>query len=142
MLPPSQIAERLLLAVIDERYEARHAPGEGISWSRVFQDWVGRRSMRARNLAIIQLYETCGWDFPAIGLAFGMKKAAISLAISRTRARLTAHATGETYSLTDAAILDEETAAVDRQLRFQWPAEAEEDQRQWPDDFDEFPLAH
>lgn len=109
------------MAVVDQVTEARQTPDAPLSLAAIFGDWVAGDRRRARNLCLIALYETQGFDFNVLCQAFGMKKPAISLAISRTKAALQYWAAHGRYHGTGAEEIDDEEQSVDRQLRLPFP---------------------
>ncbi len=110
-----------ILAVIDPVTEARHATSAPLSLADICEGWVDGNRRRARNLALIALADTELFPYRLLCLAFGMKKPAISLAISRTKAALRHYGETGRYDGTSEAELAAEEATNDRQMRIQWP---------------------
>lgn len=82
------------MTVINSRYEQFEAGFADLSFASLFADYVGESRLRARNLAMLQLMENCGWDLPQIMAFTGLSKPAVSLAIRKTKRELAQLLTG------------------------------------------------
>lgn len=96
-------------------------PVRPVNDAELLAEWIAGDRRRARNVCLIALYQVQGFDFNTLCQAFGMKKPAISLAISRTKAALQYWAAHGRYHGTAAEEIDDEEQSVDRQLRLPFP---------------------
>lgn len=63
-------------------------PANRMAWSLLDKHWAAERPTRWRNLAMLELYEVCGWEMTQVAVVFGMHKGQVSRILQQTRQEL------------------------------------------------------